>query len=98
MKESAIKIIHLNQGEIIKLKNHNLLELFSYKKFKKKKRKVIKRTNQSGNLSNNSNNSDCQEVDESVFIEKQKIKSIGVPYFEIENNEGNLLSYFTYSS
>ena len=59
MKESAIKIIHLNQGEIIKLKNHNLLELFSYKKEKKKKRKVIKRTNQSGKSSDRSNNSEC---------------------------------------
>ena len=32
--------------------------------------------------------------------EKREIKSIGVPYFEIqnENNEDKLMSYFTYSN
>lgn len=45
MKKSSIKLIHLNQGEILKLKSHNPLELFSnYKKkntLKKKKKSLI---------------------------------------------------------
>ncbi len=50
MKQSAINTIHLNQGEIVKLKNYNLLEFFNYKKLKRKKRKEKKKNNQSGSL------------------------------------------------
>ena len=53
MKKSSIKIIHLNQGEILKLKSHNPLELFSnYKRknsLKKKKKSLI--SNEEFNLS-----------------------------------------------
>lgn len=59
MKQSSIRTIHLNQGEIIKLKHHNLLEFFTYKKSKRKRKREKKKNNQSGslNLSDKSNKS-----------------------------------------